>query len=221
LQPGNAYVLVRRGGVYSQGKLPDKALNDFDSALAVDSRNVEALVNRAALHSVGGNPRKAIDDLDKALEIWPANAMALYNRGFARFVVQDYEQAMADYTLALKQEPSFAPAYNNRCLSAAMLGRDRSVTMKDCDEAIARAPERADLRETRGLVHLKYGEFAAAIADYDGSLILDGKRPLALFGRGVARQHMGEAAKAKTDFELAHALKPDVESDFVVFGVKR
>lgn len=220
LQPYNAYALTHRGALYARGGVADAAIKDYTAALVIEPSDIDALVNRAALYSNGGDQRTAIADLDRALELYPKNAMALYNRGFAYYAMANYEAAIKDYSAALDVSPDLALAYNNRCLSAALAGRDKQSTLKDCDEAVARAPARPDVRETRGLVHLKYGELALAVADYDSALEIERKRPLALYGRAVALQRLGDSVRAKSDFDLARAVYPNVEREFTVFGVK-
>jgi lipoprotein NlpI len=60
--------------------------------------------------------------------------------------------------------------------------------LADCDESFRLIPGDADTFNSRALVHLKAGRFAAALADYDSSLKIDPKIASALFGRGVAKR---------------------------------
>lgn len=220
LAPGDARARVLHG--LARAKLGDrqKAHADYTAALILDPQNVDALVNRAALSILEGNTAPAILDLDAALFLQPGNAVAHFNRGYARFLRGDYEPALADYTAALSLDPTLGPAHLNRCLTRGAAGKDIGLAVKDCDEAQRLMPGKAEVRETRGFVHLKLGEPQAALAEYDdAALAVDAGRPLALYGRGLARSRRGDVAGGEADKKAARALMPDVARAFAPYGL--
>lgn len=219
LAPQNTRFHVRRGALQSRLGAKDLALKDYATALALDPENVEALANRGALYAGAGDSAAAIADLDRAIARAPHDAMALYNRGYARFAQRDWEGALEDYTAAIVEAPRFGLAYNNRCLSSALLKREKTSTLRDCDRALQAFPERGDVRETRALAHLLYGDFDAAIADYDAALKIEAARPLALYGRGLAKIKKGQVTEGRADQTAARALFAEVDGQFTAYGL--
>ncbi|UYN97617.1 MAG: hypothetical protein KIT25_12060 [Enhydrobacter sp.] len=161
-----------------------------------------------------GRPVEAVQKMPPSRD-----AQDLYNDGFAHFVRGDYDEAIIAYTSALAADPDFAMAYNNRCLVRVIAGRDVEAARADCREAVSRAGDRADVRETQGFVRLKLSESRAALAEYNAALALDARRPIALYGRGIAKARLGDSRGSVADKEHALRLDPGVARAFSVYGV--
>jgi tetratricopeptide (TPR) repeat protein len=111
-------------------------------------------------------------------------------------------------------------AYNNRCLTRAILGKDLVRAIDDCDLAQKLMPLNLDVRATRGFVYLKLGDPQLALHEYDAVLTLDPNRPIALYGRGLARVAIGKVQAGEADKAAAIALLPNVAERFTPFGLK-
>ena len=72
----------------------------------------------------------------------------------------------------------------------------------------------------RGLIELKRGEFARAIAQYDAALAIDGRRARAYYGRGMAKLKMGDKSGGDADIAMAKAMLPNVAEEFANYGVR-
>lgn len=92
----------------------EKALRDFNQAIAIDSRSVAIRVNRANSHTQLENLDSAIRDYNRALEIAPRNVRALNNRGLLFSAQKKYDQAMLDFDAAIRIQPDYAEALNHR-----------------------------------------------------------------------------------------------------------
>lgn len=220
LAPGLPQIPVLRGLANARRGEPGAAIADYDRALALDAGNVDALTNRAALRAVAGDNVRAIADLDRVLALQPANAVALYNRGYSHFTLGDHDGAVADYSAALAADPEMAVAYTNRCLARAVAGRDEAGARADCARAASLMPQSADVHETRAFLHLKLGETRAALAEYEAALEIDDTRPIALYGRALARARLGDPAGAANDREAANARFPGVAREFSSYGIQ-
>ncbi len=218
--PDNAQAFLYRG--LAQGRRGDDklALADYDRALNLEPRYVDALVNRAAIHASQGRAANAIGDLDAALALQPDNAIAYYNRGYAHFGQRAYDKAIADYDDAIRLDPSLGPAYNNRCLTRAIAGRDLVQAMADCDAALRLLPVNLDVRDVRGFIYLKLGDPAIAINEYNAALAIDPNRPIALWGRGLARIRLGQTKEGEADQAAARVLNPNIQRQFSIYGLK-
>src|SRR5580704_5273224 len=76
-----AVAFERRGLALFAKKDYDRAIADYDHALALNSRQLAAFINRGNAWQAKGNYDHAIEDYDQALRVDPKNAIALHNRG--------------------------------------------------------------------------------------------------------------------------------------------
>ena len=217
--PRSPVARIARGQAYSRMGNQADAQRDYEAALAIDPRSATALVNLAAVTALRGDPAGAIPLLDRAIAIDKDDPLAFYNRGYAHFVLKQYDQALADYSAAIDLDRTMGLAYNNRALTRVVLNRDLKGALDDADEALKLMPINLDVRETRGFIFLKLNEPAQALVNYDDALTLDPNRPLALYGRGLARLRMGDAG-GKGDEEAAITLDPEVAAEFTRYGVE-
>jgi len=219
LAPDKPTVLVTRGQVESRRGNLAGAARDYEAALKLDPRYAYAMINLAAVRSMQGQSGAAIDLLDQAIAIDRRNPLAFYNRGYAEFAQKQYDKAIADYSSAIEIEPRMGLAYNNRALSRAIAGSDLVAALADSDQALKLLPLNLEVRDTRGFIFLKLGDPALALNEYNAALTIDPNRALSLYGRGLARIRMGDAA-GKGDQEAALTINPEVANDFAIYGLK-
>jgi tetratricopeptide (TPR) repeat protein len=191
----------------------------YDAALAIAPRDPYALSNRAAINARAGMYGLAVRDLDATLEIDNRNSLAFYNRGYAKFALGNYAAAIADYEAALRLDDNMGLAHLNLCLARAVANTATRKDLAECDKALKLMPLNLEVRETRGLIFLKLGEPAEALKEYTAVLEIDSNRPRALHGRGVAQCRLGRDREGEQDKAAAMALTPDVERQFIRFGV--
>lgn len=219
LAPDKATVLLARGQIESRRGNLAGAARDYEAALKIDPRYAAALINLAAIRSMQGDSRAAVELLDQAIAIDPRNPLAFYNRGYAQFALKQYDKAIADYGSAIELDPGMGLAYNNRALSRAVAGSDLVAALADSDQALKLLPLNLEVRDTRGFIYLKLGDPALALSEYNAALTIDPNRALSLYGRGLARIGMGDAA-GKGDQEAALTINPEVANDFAIYGLK-
>lgn len=221
LAPNNPNAHVLRGLANARRGDSQSAATDYDAALVLDPRSMDALINRAALYSIDGQQEKALADLDAAIAIRANDPLAFYNRGYVHFSLKHYDLAIADYSAAIDLDGTFAIAYNNRCLTRILAGRTATEAMADCDRALTLTPDSIDVHDTRGLVYLKRGMPELAVAEYEATLKIDPKRALALYGRGLARNMMGDTKAGAADRAAAALLDDDVNGQFRLYGLDK
>jgi tetratricopeptide (TPR) repeat protein len=219
LAPDKPTALLARGQIESRRGNLDGAARDYEAALKLDPRNADAMINLAAIRSMQGQPGPAIELLDRAIVIDRRNPLAFYNRGYAEFALKQYDKAIADYSSAIEIDPRLGLAYNNRALSRAVAGTDLVAALADSDQALKLLPLNLEVRDTRGFIYLKLGDPALALNEYNAALTTDPNRALSLYGRGLARIRMGDAA-GKGDQEAAITINPEVADDFAIYGLK-
>jgi Flp pilus assembly protein TadD len=118
-------ILQNRGSVFSKLGNYKLAIEDYNKAIEINPRYLEAYTNRGATYVKLGNFEQAILDFGKAAELNPQDADTYYNRGVAYNRLGNYEQAILDYDRAIEINPNFANAYYNRGVSHEKLGDHR------------------------------------------------------------------------------------------------
>ncbi len=110
LGPANAALThYHRGLAWRVSGGFEKAMADFDQAIALNPDLAEAYARRADIHMERQAPRAAIKDYTKALAIDPDMAEALYRRGFAWAQLEENRKALQDFTAAHELDPTLEP----------------------------------------------------------------------------------------------------------------
>jgi tetratricopeptide (TPR) repeat protein len=99
------------------------AIDDFSSAISLNTNFSRAYNNRGSVLSDFGKYDEALQDLDKAIEHDPSFADAYDNRGNTRARKGEPQKALADYDRSLKLKPTKALTYNNRASAYFQLRR--------------------------------------------------------------------------------------------------
>ena len=121
-----------RGNAYAAKSEPDRALSDFNAAIAIEPHDARFFNNRALMYEAKGDLDHAIADFDEALRLEPNNVAVLVNRGRAHADLKEDAQAQADYDRVLSAAPDFAFAYLAR---AALRFRSGDIAGAEADIA--------------------------------------------------------------------------------------
>ena len=164
-----ARALTGRGVVHGNAGAYDRAIEDYDQALAVRPRHAPAFFYRGNAYLGKGEHDRAIEDYDAATRLDPAHAMAFHNRGLAWRRKGENARAIADYDRAIAlgglDRTRRAVAYNNRGIVHAEEG-DYESALQDYDNALRLAPDHGAARFNRGRTLFYLGDFAAAVDDF-------------------------------------------------------
>jgi len=168
------------------------------------------------LEEVNNDP--AMKELSNLIAANPNDQAAFYKRGQLYAVKGFYAVALKDFNDAVRLNPRDYEALNNRCWVKMIIGDQ--TALKDCNDALTFRPNFADALDSRGLVNLKNGQNANAIADFDAALRLNPKLASSLYGRGLARQRTGAGPAGDRDLAAARAIDQNIASDFAIFGIR-
>ena len=89
-----AWAYVNRGWAYRLQEKDDLAMADFDTALNLDPKDVDALYERGNVYLHRKDYGKAIADYDAAIQLRPGAAGLWDNRGMAYHESGQYERAI-------------------------------------------------------------------------------------------------------------------------------
>ena len=172
-----------RGLAWQRKGRYDKAVADFNQAVATDPIGAESYKYRGLAWCHMGQFDKAVADFSVVIRLRPKSADAYCDRGNALDKAADsgdaasrqdgYKKAIADYTEAIRLEPRRVTAY-----------------------------------WARGAVWDQLAEYDKAIADYSDAIRLDLRYAAAYLSRGVARAKKGEYDKALADYDQAVRINP-------------
>jgi tetratricopeptide (TPR) repeat protein len=195
------------------------ALPSLDTQM--NPRATVAFLDRAADLGLRGDFEGAYAEYSKAIAIDPGHEQTYLRRGYAAFMKGDIDGAIEDFWKVIELSPQNADAYNDRCWVRAAADRDLPFALADCENAVRLAPGNAEVRDTRGFLHLRLALWDDAIADYDAALKIDPTLVAALYGRGLARHGKGDADAADADMAAARALDAGIAGEFVRYGLTR
>lgn len=100
--------LVNRGIIYNLASKYDRAIADFEAALAIDVSTAEAYLNRGNSRFYQGRLNDAVTDYSRAIDLKIDRlAIAHYDRAIAFASLGKFAEAKADLEAALAIDPDF------------------------------------------------------------------------------------------------------------------
>ena len=171
-----------RGIAYDNLGQYQRAIQDYDQAIAMDPRNAKAYATRGIAEVYLHRDAEAKSDFKRAFEIDPnlkeiveplikeakakregkqagkveESATAAYFNGLMLQFTRQYREAIPHYDKAIRLDPRYADAYFNRGLAYAELGQyERAI--QDYNDAIRLKPGDALAHDSRGFAYAGLG----------------------------------------------------------------
>lgn len=189
------------------------AIDDLNTTLELEPGDHQARFTRAQLRVRFGNPAGAIADLDRLTAELPREDNERLRIGQLYAAADKFDAAIAQYDLwiaAHREDAARSTAQNGRCWARALANIELEKARSDCDAAVHAVPGNPSYLDSRGLVALRQGRFAAAITDFTAALALDPRLAWSLYCRGLAEQRLGQGDAAARDLAAAVKLQPHV-----------
>ncbi len=114
--PGVPRAYNNRGLIYEKAGRPDKALEDFGTAIALDPSYAAAYNNRGMVFGKRGQFYEAIGDFETAIALDPSYSQAHNNLGVAYAKTGLFNKAFEQFNKTILLSQDFAMAYYNRGL---------------------------------------------------------------------------------------------------------
>ena len=214
-----AYVL--RGAHHAQVGQYARAMADFGRAIRLDPRYADAYVQRGQVYHERGAFERAVQDFNAALAIDPNLPAAIQSRDDALSGRYDYlAEQLRSLDDALARDPTNSGLLNNRCWTRAINDDDLDLALADCNAALEQEPNNVEAWDSRGMVHLKRGEFQAAYDDYNRAVSLRPGYGHYLYGRGIAQIRLGNADAGRADLANAEQVTPGVTDTYYEYGIE-
>lgn len=116
LDPANPEAYIKRGILYHQQDLYDKAIADYSQAIKLRFDYAVAYFNRGISYLQKRDIIRAMTDFDRAIALDSNDPNAYFERGSARYKAGDLDFAITDYTEAIKLRNDYSEAFFNRGL---------------------------------------------------------------------------------------------------------
>jgi tetratricopeptide (TPR) repeat protein len=206
-----------RGIAFDRAGQSDKAIEDYDKAIALNPSHFEAYNNRGMVFKKIGQLNKAIEDFGSAIAVNPVYYQAYYNRALVFEQMNQFDRAIENYDRTLALNPSYSEAYNNRGIVFDKMGQ-YDKAMEDYDKAIALNPSHFEAYYNLGIVYGKAALFDKAVEAFNRAIAININYPYAYGGRGLAYSHLGQYSSALNDFNKALGLDHNYAKAYVYRG---
>jgi WD40 repeat protein/tetratricopeptide (TPR) repeat protein len=208
INPFDAEAYFRRGRVYLVWEKLNKALAEFELAVALNPDHGPATVWRGVLHYRKGHWPQARADFSRALRHWPRDASILRLRAHCHYYLGDPACNVADLRRCLELNPDDANAANGLAwvyVTGPRKYRGPEKALPLAELAVRRQPTNANDRHTLGVVLYRLGRPKDAVAALEKAVGLRKGQATALdlYFLAMCRHRLGDAVRSRWDYDQA------------------
>jgi len=186
----------------------DKAFQDYNQAIAIDSTYHQSLSNRGVMHHKRGEYEKAIQDFSRSLRYNPANTDALIGRANTLSMLKRYTEALPDYDQYLTRMPEHAEAWHWRGVAYYHLDKPTEA-VNDFRKSLELQPLNDETLYWMGLAMNAQGKHEEAITWFDKTLTANSGRTEAWVWKGIAFQTLKRFDEAIAAYSQALGQSPN------------
>ena len=194
-----------RGNYFLKQKQTEKALADFNKAIAIQPNFQLPYINRGNIYFRKNENEKALADYAKALQFDPQNEEAYCNRGGIYVRQKKYDLAAQDFQKAISLAPLYADPYYNRGVMYSQR-QEFELAIKDYNKYLNLKPNNVQVLNWRGIAYFNLKQSEKAVADFTKVIGLQPKNGEFYFNRATAYHSLGKTAEAEKDLEMAKNL---------------
>jgi tetratricopeptide (TPR) repeat protein len=117
-----AYLRFERANLLAARGEPERALADYDLAIALEAWNAQFYRGRALARAAVGRGAEALADAEHLVAESPQRAESWHARGVARLALGRAQEALGDFDRALRERPELVFVYGDRARAREQLG---------------------------------------------------------------------------------------------------
>ncbi|MDF3141572.1 MULTISPECIES: tetratricopeptide repeat protein [unclassified Streptomyces] len=209
--PGRAEAHCVRGHELRWDGEHERALAEYDRAIALAPESAEAYSGRALAHRTLRDLAAALADVDRADALNPDTVRILGLRGDILQGMARYEDAVAAFDRVLDLDPGHTLAKASRGQSKHFLGDDEGA-LADFDEALQTDPEYLWALVHRAELYRDQRRMEESFADLDRAVEIAPDSAWIASERGDAYRLVGRNEEAVAELGRACELDPDYSS---------
>ncbi len=190
-----------------------EAAADYQKYLAKRPKTQEIALDLTEAYISTYQYPKAEEELAYLQQQEPDAPEAYFWRGRMLHNQGNLDEAVSFYSKALNRNSSFAPAYRYRAAAFKDMG-ELEASAEDYTQLVALTPE-AIFYNRRGLVYEELEQWDKALADYNTTIELSPKWPIAYNNRGYVYLKQKKYAAARADFETAIKLDDSLPTPYI------
>ncbi len=154
-----------RAIAYRNLKQYERAIVDYDQAIALDPNYAAAYNNRGVTYRNLKQYERAIDDFNHTLDIKFGNTLAYYNRGITYYLLKEYQRAIRNFDSALELNPKDTSAYFGRGTARYRL-KEYEQAIQDFNYVLTLDAKHNWSYHNRGVSFLGLGNIKQGLADF-------------------------------------------------------
>lgn len=201
----NANESYQRGNDLRQRGNLRGAIEEYNEAIRLDPKFVNAFINRGLSYYRLGDRDRAFDDYSTAIRLDPnsqGTSVPYLNRAIVWRERGNTDRAVEDIDNSLRLDPKFSLAHNTRG-NLHLDRRDYQRAIASYTEAISLDPKYADAYSNRGLAHVANKNPQRAVEDFSAALRIDSRSLNALLGRAESYEDLRDPVRALKDYDDA------------------
>ncbi len=220
LAPGVAEYFFARARLHLSMRQLRAGLADLDQALRLDSTLTEARLRRAKVHAALGDRQRALIDLAQLDAALPPSSALRADMAHVYTGFDQLAEALQQFELWVnthQKDANLASMLNGRCWLRARMNKELPLALKDCKRAVALDGGAAAYHDSLGWTYLRLGDWANAKEAFDAAIKLEAL-PFSLYGRGLSRLRLNDAAGGEQDLAAARKLNPSIDAEALKQG---
>lgn len=183
------------------------ALEDFKSAVTVNSKHLGAMMALADAQVAAGQKDAALATFNQAAASFPNEPLVFNNQGMFLQSIGQTNEAIRAFSNALQKNPNYYVAQTNRGF-AYLEGGNPTEAEKDFNASLQIEPNQLHVYSLRGTSRLVRGQWKEALADYEGVVKVNPSDYIAWSDIGFAKFFGKDYAGALEAFNKVIELQP-------------
>jgi len=200
-------LLYSRGASYEALGNRDRALSDFDAAVALLPDFPNVYLYRGIIWGDKREYQRALQDFLAASKLNPGDPLVFNNLGNVYAKLGELDRAVESYDRAIGLRSNYAEAFYNRAHTYVLKQEERRA-IADYDQAILLLPTYGDAYVNRAVLSFSRRDINGALADLDTAIRLNSRDVAALSNRASVNLAIEKYPEALSDFDRALTIDP-------------
>lgn len=182
-----------------------EALSDFNKAIKIDNKFVDAYFNRGIVYEKLDEINKAINDYSKVISLQPNMYQAYNNRGLLYFGISDYNKAIKDFSTSIRIKDNYAFTYLYRSNTYLVLGKI-DLAKADAEKVIELLPNYFKAHQILAQIAFIQKDYKKSLKHYNFLCESQSEEADNFLGRARVYDALQNREKACEDFKKAKVL---------------